>query len=275
MAKSQMLTRLPVFGACCLILSIGLAETAPTPAVGVEQCSDFQSQTTGCSSVGGSVNGDGVDLTGSVTNPGTGTATGIGGGVGAGRGSTGGVYVTPPPPPLRDGYTVTPTTPATTPPVTIVDLENFKPSAGVSNMEPNGWMVVGLDTNFYATVQSSVRTGMLLGQPASVRFSPVRYHWTYGDGSAASSSMRGGTWASTGTAEFDPTPTSHVFRAAGRYTIDLSIDYSAEYQFAGGGWAAVAGSVPMPANRLVASAGDANTVLVARNCQQDPSGPGC
>jgi hypothetical protein len=142
-------------------------------------------------------------------------------------------------------------------------------------MEPNGWMIVGLDTNFYAVVGSQVKAGLLLGQQASVRFTPVRYHWTYGDGHGANLASKGATWAAQGAQEFDRTPTSHVYANAGTYNIDLSIDFSAEYRYAGGDWVPIAGTINVPANRLTATAGAAKTVLVERDCTMPPSGPGC
>ena len=214
----------------------------------------------------GSVNGDGVDIRGSVNVPGSGSGSGTGSGRGGDRGGT--AVTPPPPPPLRDGYTVTA-------PITLTDLVNFTPVAGIAHMEPNGWMIVGLDTNFYATVESGVQTGLLLDLPASVRFSVKRYRWTYGDGNSATRSTSGSRWAALGREEFDHTATSHVYRAAGSYSIDLAIDYSAEYQYAGGPWIPISGSIPVAANRLVAAAGNANTVLVGRDCAQHPSGPGC
>jgi hypothetical protein len=162
-----------------------------------------------------------------------------------------------------------------TSPVTLADLVNFKPVAGVDHMEPNGWMVVGLDTNFYATVEYGVQTGLLLDKPASVRFTAERYRWSYGDGTSATRSTRGSSWAESGVKEFDRTPTSHIFRTAGTYSIDLVVDFSAEYQYSGGTWVPISGRIPVAANRLVAVAGDANTVLVGYDCAQRPSGPGC
>jgi hypothetical protein len=159
--------------------------------------------------------------------------------------------------------------------VTLADLVNFKPSPGVDHMEPNGWMIVGLDTNFYAVVGSQVKAGLLLGQQASVRFTPVHYHWSYGDGHGANLASKGATWAAQGAHEFDRTPTSHVYASAGTYTIDLSIDFSAEYRYAGGDWVPIAGTINVPANRLTATAGAAKTVLVERDCTMPPSGPGC
>jgi hypothetical protein len=165
---------------------------------------------------------------------------------------------------------------ATTLPVpTLNDIAAFRPTRGVNHMEPNGWFVVGLDANFYATGGASVVPGTLLGYDASVRFTPIRWQWYYGDGAMATRLTKGGTWASQGIAEFDPTPTSHVYQAAGTYYIDLAIGYRAEYSFNGSSYAPIAGTLWLPANRLVATVGSAKTVLVERDCTLNPAGPGC
>lgn len=162
-----------------------------------------------------------------------------------------------------------------TAPVTLADIAAFRPTAPVDHMEPNGWTVVGLDTNFYATGSAHVVSGTLLGQPAEVRFTPVEWHWSYGDGSAASHPSAGATWAALGVGEFDATGTSHVYTRNGTFVIDLDVDYAAEYRFAGGPWVGIAGVLTVPANRLVIVAGDAKTVLVEKECGRNPTGPGC
>jgi hypothetical protein len=244
----------------------------PCMAAGADTCDLVDSRAGLCTSA--QINGDGVDVSATQGTPGNGS--------GQQNGGASGTTQPPPPPPSlpggtpavpgfspgRDGFTITS-------PVILADLVNFKPAPGVDHMEPNGWMIVGLDTNFYATVQSPVQSGLLLGQQASVRFTPVRYHWSYGDGKAANLGTKGATWAAQGIHEFERTPTSHIYSKPGSYDIDLSIDFAAEYRYAGGDWVPVAGTLPVPANRLHATAGDAKTVLVERDCSVSPRGPGC
>ena len=246
-----------------LVPLMGLANAAGA-RVAESSCTPAQKLASDCPVVSGTVNGDGVDIRGSVGVPGSADNSS---GSGSGDGSRGGSTVTPPPP-LRDGYSVTE-------PISLADLVNFTPVAGIDHMEPDGWMVVGLDTNFYATVESGIQTGPLLDLPASVRFTAERYRWSYGDGGSATRSTRGSSWAASGVGEFDHTATSHVYRMAGTYSIDLTIDYSAEYQYAGGPWVSILGTIPVATNRLAAAAGAANTVLVGHDCAQHPSGPGC
>ena len=201
---------------------------------------------------------------------------GNGNGNGANNGSNNGAQ----PPPActpqtapcvdRGAFTVT-----SLPVPTLNDIAAFRPTPGVDHMEPNGWFVVGLDANFYATGGASVVNGTLLGYDASVRFTPIRWQWFYGGGATATTSTKGGTWKSLGIAEFDPTPTSHVYSAPGTYYIDLTIGYRAEYSFNGSTYATIVGTLWLPANRLVATVGSAKTVLVERDCTVNPAGPGC
>jgi hypothetical protein len=161
------------------------------------------------------------------------------------------------------------------PAITLSDLAVFRPQAAVQFMQPDGWMVVGLPTNFVAVIDRHVVSGTLLGAPADVRFTPVAYRWRYGDGTAARLGTRGASWASLGLSEFDATSTSHVYRASGTYVIELDVEYTAEYRFAGGAWTSLTGVIVLPANDLVATAGGAVTVLVDRDCAREPAGPGC
>lgn len=159
--------------------------------------------------------------------------------------------------------------------VVMADLVNFRPAAPVASMEPDGWLIVGLDTNFIATAAPHVLSGELLGSPAEVRFIPDRYHWSYGDGTSATTTSPGLTWTELGLPEFSATATSRVYHSGGVYTIGLEASYSAEYRFAGFGWQSITGTVASAGNELVAVAAHAKTVLVQRDCIVDPSGPGC
>ena len=160
--------------------------------------------------------------------------------------------------------------------ITLTDIASFVPRSAIQYMEPDGWMVVGLPANFYAAIEQHVVPGELLGQSAEVRFTPIAYGWDYGDGTFVTHTVRGDTWAAQGLREFDSTTTGHTYTAAGTYTITLTVAYSAEYRYAGGSWTPIVGVLELPANTLIATAvDDAVTVLVDRDCQLAPGGPGC
>lgn len=160
-------------------------------------------------------------------------------------------------------------------PTTVADLAAFHPTPGRQVGEPAGWTIAGLPTNFYAVTGVHSVSGTLLGRPAVVRFTPVAYAWTYGDGSSATRAVPGRSWAAQRQAEFTRTPTSHVYAREGSYTIRLTISFAAEYRFDGGAWRSVSGTIPLRANDLNLRAGSAQTVLVDRDCAANPGGPGC
>ena len=252
-----------------------LVDSSPANACTEQQRRD---RDPACASVGGSTTDDAAVLNGSQPG-GRGNGNSGGNSAGNGNGNSGGSNTSVPltcatglvsPACDRSAFSAT-----TLPVPTLDDIAAFRPTPGVDHMEPNGWFVVGLDANFYATGGASVVPGTLLGYEASVRFTPIRWQWFYGDGSTTTTSTRGGTWKSLGITEFDPTPTSHVYQLAGTYYIDLTIGYRAEYSFNGSTYAPIVGTLWLPANRLVATVGSAKTVLVERDCVVNPTGPGC
>ena len=254
-----------------LLRAVVLAGVMATPIGGTDQgCTTYELFSGICPSptVHAHTGNDGVTIRGDIDRPGSGVGTG---GVGDGRVADPAVVD----PDLigseivvRDSYTVTEA-------VKLRDLVNFRPASGVDRMEPNGWIIVGLPTNFYAQATSQVQSGDLLGRPATVRFTPVSYHWNYGDGTGATLLTPGSSWADQGSAEFEPTATSHVYRSPGTYTIDLTIYYGAEYRYDSARWIPIDGAVPVATNRLTVTAGAATTVLVNGDCTASRPGPGC
>lgn len=255
-------------------LALGLS---PATASTEGHCAGFEA-VTGCPNVGGEVGDGGATLSGNVTNPGSPGSPSPGGPSG-GSGTS-----TLPPMPCEEVFAGLcygdgrdkPADPAPgIPSVTWSDLAVFRPQPAIQYMQPDGWMVVGLPTNFVAVIERHVVAGTLLGSPADVRFTPQAYRWRYGDGESARHGTTGASWQALGLREFDATPTSHVYRASGTYVIELDVEYTAEYRFAGGSWRAMSGIIVLPANDLIATAGEAVTVLVDRDCGRAPAGPGC
>jgi len=192
----------------------------------------------------------------------------------------------PPPPPgaarcieswtcAAPGEPAAPPQPAGRGPITWADLAAFRPSAATLRMEPNGWMVLGLPTNYYLSAGVNVQSGTLLGAPASVRFTPAGYRWSYGDGASSTTGTPGSSWAAAGLPEFSTTATSHVYDEAGTYQPSAEVNWAAEYTLDGVTWVPVEGSLPLPAPPLSGVTTDPSTVLVARDCIRNTSAPGC
>ena len=265
--------------AIALGVSATLIDTATAEGAVRSECASIDVWTAGCPVVDANLDSNQVNLIGTTTTPGDAgdgrnVRNPIPGGAAA-RNDTCAIprgtrcYGTVP----RTGTPAAATAP--TPSVTLRDLAAFRPAPGTQQMEPNGWVVPGLDANFYAIIGQQLVPGTLLGQLATVRFTPVAYHWNYGDGQAVIRSTKGGTWDQLGLQDFDPTPTSHVYDTEGEYIIRLTIDFRAEYQFGSGAFRPVVGTIALPANDLRVTVTGAKTVLVDRDCVANPSGPGC
>ena len=159
--------------------------------------------------------------------------------------------------------------------VRVRDLVSIPAEPPSQGMEPDGWLVVGIPTNFFASASSHTHSGTLLGAPADVRFTPVGFTWDYGDGTTGTTASGGASWAALSLAEFSETATSHIFDGTGTVTIGLVVSYAAEYRFAGAEWRAVQGLVEAQAVPMTAIANRAGTVLVAESCSARRRGPGC
>lgn len=223
----------------------------------------------------GSIHDGGVDLDGSVTLPGDDgdgtTDIGVDGGESGSDPNTvcenrvGQSYC----------WSITPPGETAIAPVTLADIAHFEPIIGAHTMQPNGWAVVGLPANFVSGASVHTVQGILLGAPASVRFTPVSWTWDYGDGNGAERAGGGETWGELEYREFAATPTSHVFQRKGRYTVALTINLRAEYRVGSGSWTSIAGTLRVEPSPLPVVVTSARTVLVDRDCGTYSAGPGC
>jgi hypothetical protein len=159
--------------------------------------------------------------------------------------------------------------------VTLDDLASFRPVLDAAQMEPTGWSVAGLPTNFWFESSSHVVNGELFGRPASVRFTPAAAQFNYGDGSPAVRTPLGSSWAAAGAPEFKPTTTSHIYTNTGVYEVNAGVEFTVEYSYDGSVWIPVEGTLDSASPPLTAQVVHANTVLVNSDCAADPAGIGC
>ncbi len=159
-------------------------------------------------------------------------------------------------------------------PLTITDVAQFAPAPVTTVGEPGNVGVAGLPMNFVASASVQTRSGTLLGRPVSVRFSPARFVFSYGDGSTATSAGGGQTWTALGQAPFTPTPTSHTYRTRGTFLTHVTAYYTAEVDI-GGGWFPVAGELAIEGSAQRIRIYEADTALVARTCAEQPRATGC
>lgn len=179
--------------------------------------------------------------------------------------------------PVRNVYRA-PIRPAPAPaPVSITqdDLASFSPHTPSISAQPLGWSVVALPTNFIASSSQHSVSGPLLGETVEVRFTPVRFEWSYGDGAAASTTSSGATWQQLGHAEFSPTSTSHAYSQAGTFSASVTVLFTVEYRWAGEPWQSIPGEVSSTSAPVSLRVSTAQTVLVTGPCGNNRSSRGC
>src|SRR5690606_498986 len=157
---------------------------------------------------------------------------------------------------------------------TIEDFLALAPASATLHSEPAGLAIRGLPTNFYAAASAHTRSGPLLGQPVTAQFIPVAYSWDFGDGSTALTETPGAPWNDE-TNEFTETPTSHVYADKGTYTVQLTTHYAVRATIGDGLWWDIPGTLPIASPPMSLQVYSVSTVLVDKDCTEDPSGVGC
>jgi hypothetical protein len=153
---------------------------------------------------------------------------------------------------------------APTPPSQISDLVQFQPATTGLVLEPGSWSLPRIPTNMYSTATTQQVSGLLLGFPIEVRFTPHRFHWNYGDGVGGSSVGAGSSW---GPRQFSATSTSHVYRAPGTYVLSVSVDYLVAYRFSGSDFVPLSGTVSQSGGRQILQVLRVSPVLVDKGCE--------
>ncbi|KRB37770.1 hypothetical protein [Microbacterium sp. Root180] len=161
------------------------------------------------------------------------------------------------------------------PDVTLADLASFRPAAPRLTGQPTGFGIAGMPANLVAAASVQSIPGTVLDWDVTVRFTPVAFEFTHGDGTTAVHTTGGATWEQLGQPQFSPTTTSHVYRERGTYTVAVAVSYAAAVDFGNGTWRPVPGYVTATSGGYEVQVLEARTALVDKTCIEDPNGPGC
>ena len=262
------LVRLKLAGSA--LLTICLLALGVSPAAASE-CTHAERTSGQCSGIGATVTTEGVTVSGTLVTP----------------GSPGSSYRgTWSPPPARDPVlgsaqcevkiaglcrgtspsreVVEPAAP--TPPSSLSDVAQFAPGDAGFVQEPAGWSLPLLPMNVFSTARATTESGELLGWPIEVRFTPVAYRWSFGDGATRMSSHPGSSW---GSRQFSTTATSHVYELSGDYQVSLGVTYEASYRFDGGSFVSLPGQITRSGGQTTVEVLSVTPVLVDRGCHSE------
>ncbi len=123
-------------------------------------------------------------------------------------------------------------------PITISDVAQFVPIPPQIEVDPEGVAVMNLPANFVAAADEQILTAEILGRPVTVRFTPVQFAFDTGDGGVVTAQHGGVPWEASGSAQFTPTDTSHVYSARGVVYPSVTVTYAASVDL-GTGWIAL------------------------------------
>jgi hypothetical protein len=161
------------------------------------------------------------------------------------------------------------------PEVTLADLASFRPATPELTGEPAGFGVVGMPTNLVGAASEQLLSGTLLGWDVTVRFVPAEFVFSHGDGTSATTTTGGASWARLAQAQFTPTATSHVYGDRGTYPVSVAVRYAASVDFGTGLWLPVDGFVTATSGDYDVRVVEVRTALVDETCRENPTGPGC
>lgn len=139
--------------------------------------------------------------------------------------------------------------------------------------QPEGFSLRNGHAHMYAESTTQDFSITLFDQDVRVRAIPVSYVWGYGDGTSRTFAFPGGPVAQRG---FDEaTSTSHVYADTGNFGVGLTTRFRGEYSTEGGPWTPIPGVASVPSEQSAMSVWRTKKILVAENCNQGPSSPGC
>lgn len=139
-------------------------------------------------------------------------------------------------------------------------VEDFRrlplPPAAVTVEPPGGRVLINIETNAVATAAVTTLPTEVLGQPVTVRATPVAYTWDFGDGTTLGPTTDpGAAWPVLGT--------THVYTAPGAYQVTLTTTYTGEFSVAGGPYLPIDGTATVSSPSQPLAALSATTDLVA------------
>jgi len=161
------------------------------------------------------------------------------------------------------------------PTLTLRDLSHVEPASPTLTTQPAGWSIVGLPTNLIAHISTHVVSTVVLGRSVDVEFTPVRFDWAFGDGTAVATSGGGASWEQLGLPEFSATPTSHRYTSGASVRPVVTVTYSVRYRWVGRDWISVEGTLNRGASAPILFLQNADTVLVTSPCAASSPAVGC
>lgn len=152
-------------------------------------------------------------------------------------------------------------------------FREFPIAASEIASQPDGFSLRNGHAHMYASSETQDFNITLFDQDVRVRAIPMSYVWSYGDGSSRTLDFPGEPRPNHNFE--DQTPSSHLYKETGDFTVGMSTRFRGEYSTEGGPWTPIPGVATVPSESMVMSVWRTKKLLVSTDCVSNPSGPGC
>ncbi|MER8025135.1 hypothetical protein SLW73_09150 [Glutamicibacter protophormiae] len=114
--------------------------------------------------------------------------------------------------------------------------------------DPDGFSLKNGNTHFWAIRRTQEFQSNFSGSDVRIKAIPIQWNWSYGDGTTRSLNFPGE--AAPEHTLHDETPTSHVYKETGPYSVGVTTLYRGEFSVDGGPWQRIPGQAAIPSTPI-------------------------
>lgn len=167
-------------------------------------------------------------------------------------------------------------TPAPPPPtISTEDFQSLTIPASTLKSQLGGFTLKGAHTNLYADGGTQHLDTIVLGQPVTVKATPISYTFTYGDGTKLTTKTPGAPVAGNGNGFDIQTETSHIYTTTGIFTATLTTTYTGQFSVNNGPYQPIPGTANTTSTPLNIDVWRTKHYRVAEPCNKNNTAPGC
>ncbi|WP_453983851.1 hypothetical protein [Brevibacterium casei] len=138
------------------------------------------------------------------------------------------------------------------------------------NAWPKDWAVIGKPAAFWTDADVSYIDMTLLTYAVTVKVTPEKYNWDFGDGTGDTTTVKGSK-----PRPGDKPAIGHDFQKVGPTTVVMTTTFSGEFSVDGGPWIPIDGYAYVASNELTIDVYRYHRYLVDEDCRTNPRGPDC
>ncbi len=149
-------------------------------------------------------------------------------------------------------------------------FQTFDIPAPTIHAWPKDWAIIGKPAAFWTDADVSYIDMTLLTYAVTVKVTPEKHHWDFGDNTGATTTTKGSK----------PLPgeepqIGHDFQNTGSKTVVMTTTFSGEFSVDGGPWIPIDGYAHVASNELTIDVYRFHRYLVDDDCYANPHGPDC